>query len=152
MGGAVFMREVVLPLLPRPHVARISGRKRSHVARILRPTRAVREQRVLGRQYLERKTPQSGAYCVPNPRIWEDNPRWEGRYLGGRWRFPLLPRPNVVRIPSRTRSELFPSVRTPPCGAYCTLVKLVKLVNFLNNIVLRSQVVHTPRGSAVPPQ
>ena len=79
LGGAVFMREVVLPLLPRPHVARISGRKRSHVARILRPTRAVREQRVLGRQYLERKTPQSGAYCVPNPRIWEDNPRWVGR-------------------------------------------------------------------------
>ncbi len=34
------------------------------------------------------------------------------------------------------------------CGAYYTLVKLVK---FLNNIVLRSQVVHTPRGSAVPP-
>ena len=43
--------------------------------------------------------------CVPIPRIWEDNPRWEGGgSLGERWRFPLLPRPNVARILCLTRA------------------------------------------------
>ena len=55
------------PLLPR-----------SHVARIPRPPRAVREQRVLGRQYLERKTPQSSAYCTSTRAKGDDNPRLGG--------------------------------------------------------------------------
>ena len=80
------------PLLPRSHVARIPRPPRAvrddnprlggavvrgkhpHVACIPRPPRAVREQRVLGRQYLERKTPQRSAYSAPYPRFWGGQP------------------------------------------------------------------------------
>ena len=74
------------------------------MARILRPPRAVREQRVLGRQYLERKTPQRSACSLPNLRYGEDNPRLGGAVYRREVALPLLPRPHVARILRPTRA------------------------------------------------
>ena len=102
LGGVVFRSEVALPATPTPSRGAYFRKealprgaysppnpswegggswrgKRPNVARILRPTRAVRDDNPrLGGAVFMREAPPSGAYSAPYPRFWEDNPRWGG--------------------------------------------------------------------------